>query len=143
MLLRILPAVPLAALAALGGYLGVTVTLEPAAPYPAQWLTESEQEQLADLVTTGVDATTAGCPWEGRDPRDIRLLVEAPNAAALWIGTVKSGREVSILYWGRPSGATSARSRPRAHSATYRTSKDGVTGAFDVRPARATLTAWD
>jgi hypothetical protein len=67
-------------------------------PRPREWLTESEQEELAELVSTWEpDRWVAGCLWEQRHGSDITELVDAPGNASRWSKKTTAGRDISLL----------------------------------------------
>lgn len=80
-----------------GGFLGFRWVTHEDRPLPSRWLTETEQEELADALTQ-FDGWAAGCLWENRDFRDIADVVdESEGQTTLWRAENHSGREMSFL----------------------------------------------
>lgn len=67
-------------------------------PSPSEWLTELEQEQLADLVVSFLPGQPiAACLWEGRSPSDIIDVLGLSASARRWETRSREGREVSFV----------------------------------------------
>lgn len=85
--------------ALIGAFAGGRALLTSDPPYPSEWLTAADREDLAGAIANvPSDGWVAGCIWEQRDRSDIvRVVKEPAGDARLWSTTARSGRDISLL----------------------------------------------
>ncbi len=85
-----------AGLCAIGAFVGFRALTDEEPPLPGEWLTEADQEELADAFTQ-FDGWVAGCLWEKRARTHIDDVVDEPAGAKRWAAETASGRDMSFL----------------------------------------------
>lgn len=92
---------------ATGLFVGIRQLTAEDLHHPSQWLTEAEQEELADLMTQLPTeyAWRAGCVWE-KSARDFEDVVDVPGGFESFHLREPSGREMSFAAVPKPSSGS-------------------------------------
>ena len=87
---------------------GIGALTAESPPLPSEWLTEAEQEELAELVSSfRPGEPIAACLWEQRSRSDIADIRDTRPGSPTWQSQTSGGRQISLalITDAEPSGS--------------------------------------